>query len=93
MFSSALGHVPGSVGSRGVARLETELIPTHKVVPFDGLDIAVCISVGCRIRIREQECAEWVSTLICTVRVQLAAIVVGGDIDERLVDDTGDCIL
>lgn len=93
LASNSIEHVftqTSSIGTRGIAGFETKGASTHEIVPFNRLDIVVRVTVGCRECVGKDEPAEWVSALICTVRVQLATIVVGGNVDECLVDETGD---
>jgi len=80
-----------SVWSARVACLQAECTSTHKVVPFDSLDVVVGVSGGCREGISEKETTKGVSTLIGTVRIHLTTIVVGGNVDVGLVDETSDC--
>jgi hypothetical protein len=74
----------GSVGAGGVAGLEAEGSTTHEVVPFDGLLVAVTPGRG------EEETTKWVTTLISTVGVEFSSGVISLDVDEVLLDETGD---
>jgi hypothetical protein len=76
--------VVGGVSTCGVASLEAEGSSTHEVVPFDGLDEVTSEGLG------EEEGTEGVTTLISTVRVEFTSRVIRGNVDELLLDETGD---
>jgi len=76
--------VVSGVGSRRIASLEAKGSTTHEVVPFDGLDEVT--GEGCG----EEQSAERVTTLVGTMGVELSSIIIGGDVDEPLVDVAGD---
>jgi len=82
--------VLSSVGARWVASLQAELSSTHEVVPFDGLDVVVGVSVGCWEGVGEEEGTEGVTTLISTVRVEFSSRVRSSNVDEGLVNVSGD---
>jgi len=79
--------VVSSVGTCGIASLEAEGSSTHEVVPFDGLDEATTTGTE---GLGEEEGTEGVTTLISTVRVEFSSRVIGGNVDELLLDETSD---
>jgi len=79
-----------SVGARWVASLQAELVSTHEVVPFDGLDVVVGVAIRGREGVGEEEGTERVTTLVSTVRVEFSSTIISLDVDEFLVDVTSD---
>lgn len=82
--------VVGGIGSGGVACFEAELTTTHEIVPLNGLDVHVGITVGGGESITEEESTERVASLIGTVGVKFTSVIIGGDVNENLVDVSGD---
>jgi hypothetical protein len=80
--------VVGGVSTCGVASLEAELSSTHKVVPFDGLDVVGSTS-GAK-GLGEEEGTERVSSLISTVGVEFSSRIIGSEVNVLLGDITSD---
>jgi hypothetical protein len=80
--------VIGGASTCGVASLEAKDSSTHKVVPFDGLDVLG--ASGGTERLGEQEGTERVTTLISTVGIELSSGITSGNVDEGLVDVASD---
>jgi len=78
----------GTVGARRVARLETEKVTAHEVVPLD--DLVIAVVVAARPSSGVGETAEGVTTEIGTMRVELSSEVISRKVDESLVDKTDD---
>lgn len=77
--------VVGSMCTCRVAGLETEGATTHEVVPFDYLlVIVVAVRPGGGV----EKAAKGIATEVGTVRVKLSSIVIRGEVNEGLVDET-----
>jgi len=74
-----------SVGASGVASLETESVTTHEVVPLDDL---LVIGLAARPGVGEDDTAEGVTAEVGAVGIELSSIVIGGHVNEGLVDET-----
>ena len=78
----------GSVGTSGVANLEAEHATAHEVVPLD--DLLVSVVVATRPSSGVDETAEGVTTEIRTVGIKFSSVVISGEVDEGLVNETND---
>jgi hypothetical protein len=58
-------------------------------MPLDDLNIIIGVSAACGKGIGEKQSAHWVATLIGTMRVHLASRIISLDVDQILVDVTG----
>ena len=78
----------GSVGSSRIAGLEAERVTTHEVVPLDHL--LIIIAVASRPSGGVEETTKGVTTEVGAMGVKLSSKVIGGKVDEGLIDETDD---
>lgn len=78
--------VVGSIGTGRVAGLEAECATAHEVVPLNHLLVTVVVAV--RPGGGVDKATEGVATEVGTVRVKLSSVVIRGEVNEGLVDET-----
>ena len=79
--------VVSGVGTGGITNLEAENASPHEVMPFDDL-LIVGVAAGPSGGV--DETTKRVTTEVSAVGVELSSIVVSGEVDEGLVDETND---
>lgn len=82
--------VVGGIRTTGVASLQAELTRAQKVVVFDGLDVVGGDSAGCGEGVGEHQSTDRVSASIGAVGVKFPSSVGGIQVDQGLVDQSGD---
>jgi len=55
-------------------------------MPFYGLDVGVCVAARCREGVGEDEGADGVASVICTVGIEFSSGIIWGKVDKGLVD-------
>lgn len=59
-------------------------------MPFDGLDVGVLVTAGCGEGVCENEGTDGVSSAIRTVGIEFSSGIIGSEVNEGLVDVSGD---